>query len=219
MTKNPLTCNACGKTTIPEGSRFCPDCGTNLALQAEDVNTMDTPTAEALPLPHESQSYAETPSAVGIATDQTESTPGTRSALYFKHPSPEIMERSKNWGLSFGVLFIGTPRQMGKFTVPKKISVVSVLDGTKIDLSIADFVFPVTWIRVFPSVLSGVEITVPRGVRVETQGLGILGGIKGISQNIPVSDDGPRVVVQGLTVLGGIKVKVNYEVPPVQIVV
>lgn len=227
MTKNSLTCNACGATAIAEGSRFCPDCGTSLTLEAEDINTMDTPTAEALPLsevqavahsPHPPPSHADTPSTLGIAADEIRPTPDVCTALYFQNPSPEIMARSKSFGLSFGVLFVGTPRQRGKFTVAKNVSVVSVLDGTKIDLSVADFVYPVTTIRVFPSVLSGVKIIVPRGVRVEMQGLGILGGIKGLSQNIPVSHDGPQLVVKGITVLGGIKVTVNHKVPPVQIV-
>ncbi|CAJ1934411.1 unnamed protein product [Cylindrotheca closterium] len=227
MTKNSLTCNACGASSIAEGSRFCPTCGTSMAMEAEDINTMDTPTAEALPLsevqaiPHEpypSPSHAATPSTLEVTADEIGSTHNVQAALFFKNPSPEIKARTKYFGLSFGVLFIGTPRQTGKFTVPKNISVVSVLDGTKIDLSVADFVHPVTTIRVFPSVLSGVKIIVPRGVRVETQGLGILGGIKGISQNIPVSHDGPKIIVQGITVLGGIKVSVNHNVPPVQIV-
>eukprot|EP00526_Cylindrotheca_closterium_P019165 CAMPEP_0113610108 /NCGR_PEP_ID=MMETSP0017_2-20120614/4850_1 /TAXON_ID=2856 /ORGANISM="Cylindrotheca closterium" /LENGTH=222 /DNA_ID=CAMNT_0000518973 /DNA_START=113 /DNA_END=778 /DNA_ORIENTATION=+ /assembly_acc=CAM_ASM_000147 len=222
MTKNSLTCNACGATSHAEGSRFCPVCGKSLVIEAEDINTMDTPTAECLPLsevqpiphtpqPHAPPSHADSPSTLGITADDIGQTPSVHTALYFKNPTPEIMSRTKSFQLSFGVLFIGTPRQTGKFTVPKNISVVSVLDGTKIDLSIADFVHKVTTIRVFPSVLSGVKIIVPGGVRVETQGLGILGGIKGISQNIPVSHDGPKIVVQGITVLGGIKVTVNHD--------
>jgi hypothetical protein len=214
-----MTCNACGSTSAPEGSRFCPECAANLAMESEDVHTMDTPTATALPMSTVMPSSNATPSTIVTSAVSYDNHDTVNSALYFKNPSPEIMGRAKSFGFNLGVLFIATCNPRGKFTVPKSIVVVSVLSVCKINLSIADFVHPVTTILVIPSVLSGLLITVPRGVRVETQGIGIIGVIWGLStQNIHVGQEGPLLIVKGLTVMGGVKVSVNKKVPPVTVV-
>jgi uncharacterized OB-fold protein len=212
-----MTCNACGSASAPERSRFCPDCGTSLAVESEDINTMDTPMATAVPI----STVLPTPN------DDLPSTISTRSishatmngAMYFKHPSPEILARANIRDLNVGILFVETTERKGKFTVPRSIDVLCVLRGSTIDLSIADFVYPTTTINVIPSVLSGLKIKVPRGVRVEMQGIGILGRMKGLeSQNIHVGQDGPVLIVRGVSVLGGVKVTVNDSVPPVKVV-
>jgi hypothetical protein len=140
-------------------------------------------------------------------------------AMYFKHPSPEMLARANNRDFNLGILFVETTERKGKFTVAQSIDVLCILGGSTIDLSIADFVYPTTTIRVIPNVLSGLKIKVPRGVRVEMQGIGILGGMKGLkTQNIHVGQDGPVLIVQGVTVLGSVQVIVNDSVPPVKVV-
>lgn len=230
MVQNKMTCSACGSSSAPEGSRFCPDCGTNLSLESEDVNTMDTPLATAVPVP---MSTIEPLSPVTTATVEpplNDVVPSTIAAsgvsptiapraMYFKNPTPEMLARTSKHGFNGGVLFVEACDRRGKFTVPQSISVVSVMNGTSIDLSVADFVYPKTTIRVVPAVMSGLKIKVPRGVRVEMQGIGIMGGMKGLkTQNIHAGEDGPLLVVQGLTVMGCVKVTVNEYVPAVKVV-
>ena len=140
-------------------------------------------------------------------------------ARFYKNPSQEMLKSVSDHHIDFGLLFINTPCKSGKITVPRVIDVFSVLNGTKIDLSVADFIHPTTTVRIVPSIMSGMKIIVPRGVRVEVQGLAIMGGMKGPRRhNIDVSQDAPLLLVQGLTVMGGVKVSVNERVPPIQVV-
>lgn len=234
FTMKNRVCHGCGSTSTPVGARFCPFCGINLSLESEDINTMDTPMATAVPI---SEAFPESEDTIRgeVIEDATHVSPMTipstidtnrapqqvnpNFARFYKNPSPEMLTCISEHDIDFGLLFISTPNKSGKITVPKVIDVFSVLSGSKIDLSIADFIYPVSTIRVVPSVMSGLKITVPRGVRVEVQGLAIMGGMKGLkSQNIDVSQDGPLLLVQGITVMGGVKVSVNHQVPPIQVV-
>ena len=145
---------------------------------------------------------------------------GTR-AMFWKNPTEIMLQRASSYQALGGILFIGTSgRTKGKFTVPKTIHCGQILTGNKLDVSIADFVHPVTTILV-GTILGGFKLTVPRGVRVETQGFGILGGFKGLSsQTVHAGevDNTPLIVLQGAAILGGAKVVVNDSVPPVQVI-
>ena len=128
-----------------------------------------------------------------------------------------MLERSTKHRMVGGILFIETSDPHGKFVVPKSITVTSVLSGSRLDFSMADFVYPVTKIRITGGVLSDLKVTVPRGVAVETRGIGILGSFKGLkSQSVHAAHDGPMILVEGVTVLGTVKVVVNENVPPVK---
>ncbi|CAJ1934410.1 unnamed protein product [Cylindrotheca closterium] len=236
MVKNRSVCNACGYTSIPVGARFCSSCGTNLSLESEDINTMDTPMATAVPISEAFPATEDTPrgevlvDAIHVSPSSIPSTIDTNPvsveggvnpnfARFYRNPSQEMLKNASNHHVDFGLLFINTPCNPGNAIVPRVIDVFSVMNGTKIDLSVADFIHPITTVRVVPSIMSGLKIIVPRGVRVELQGLAIMGGMKGPRrQNIDVSEDAPLLLVQGLTVMGGVKVSVNERVPPIQVV-
>lgn len=144
---------------------------------------------------------------------------GIECANYFLNPTPEMLQRSRV-DVMGGVLFIAMNcKQKGKFTVPQNVSVGRILGGVKLDLSLADFVHPTTIITV-GAILGDLHVTVPRGVRVETQGLGILGSFRGLKggQTVHAGEEAPLVIVRGLTILAGSKVQVNNDVPPLRIV-
>ena len=149
-------------------------------------------------------------------------TPNTETAMFWKHPSPVVLERAAHYQALGGILFLGVSgaRTKGKFTVPQTIHCGQILTGNKLDLSKADFVHPVTTILV-GTILGGFKLIVPRGVRVDTNGFGILGGFKGIqSQTVHAGevDNAPLIILHGFAILGGAKVSVNYDVPPVQVI-
>ena len=143
------------------------------------------------------------------------------TAMFWKNPTEIMLERASSYQAMGGILFIGASGcTKGKFTLPKTIHCGQILTGNKLDLSIADFVHPVTTILV-GTILGGFKLIVPRGVRVETQGFGILGGFKGLrSQTVHAGevDNAPLIVLQGAAILGGAKVVVNDSVPPVQVI-
>lgn len=153
--------------------------------------------------------------------DYTDQNALAEPAMFWKNPSPAMLERASKYQAMGGILFLATAcHKGGKFTLPKTIHCGQILTGNKLDLSRADFVFPVTTIIV-GTILGGMKVIVPRGVRVETTGFGILGGFKGLpSQTVNASqvDNAPLLIVQGLSILGGAKVSVNHDVPPVQVI-
>ena len=144
--------------------------------------------------------------------------PGSmEGANYFLNPTDEMLQRARTQAMG-GILFIETSGSAGKFTLAKEIGVGRILGGDKIDLSRADFVHPITTITA-GTILGGLKVIVPRGVRVETRGLGILGGFKGLSnQTVHAGEQAPLVIIQGLSILGGVKVTLNEYVPPLKII-
>ena len=213
--EHKLLCNVCGSTSAPEGSRFCPDCGNNLAVSNNTDNTTNPPMAAAIPVVIDEEEERVNIAVMNSATPvvgtspphQSTNTTGIMSAMYFKNPSSEMVRLTSSNSAYGGVLFIqmSCPNRR-KFTVPKNVHVGQVLNGQTLDLSYADFVHPITTISV-GTVLGGCKVIVPRGVRVETKGLGILGGFKGLSSTaIHAGQDAPTVVVQGVSILAGVKV-------------
>eukprot|EP00980_Cylindrotheca_fusiformis_P030560 scaffold25035_cov162-Cylindrotheca_fusiformis.AAC.3 len=118
-----------------------------------------------------------------------------------------------------GVRFVRTTERNGKYTAPKTISVLTLAGGAKIDFSLADFVYPETTILVASCITGRLTVEVPRGVRVEIRGIGILGRMRGLEdQNMPVGQSGPLIIVKGAAIMGGVKVVLNENVPPIKVV-
>jgi len=239
MVEKKLRCDGCGSDSAPEGARFCPNCGVNLTLGDDgsgvpmaaavhidepeiQVPSSGTTNSAAFPSSsshndHDNPASASSTGYPAAAASYAE-TESTEGALYWKNPSPALLARATSQ-TEAGILFIQTPNYAkGKFALAKSLSVGHILSGTKIDLSRADFVHPITTIHA-GTILGGVKVIVPRGVRVETNGIGILGGFKGMqSQTVNAGQDAPLIVINGLAILGGVKVIVNTTVPPVRIV-
>lgn len=116
---------------------------------------------------------------------------------------------------------MGTGSFHGKFTVAKTIFAGHVMSGDTIDLSLADFVHPVTKIRAFTS-MGHVTVIVPRGVRVQTAGVGILGfhgSLRpGSRSDFSADQDTPLVFLEGCAIMGTAEVQVNEKVPPILVV-
>ncbi len=103
---------------------------------------------------------------------------------------------------AIGVL--GGSVRKGQWTVPRRLRAVALLGGCELDFTQARF-GPETDVHCV-SVMGGVEIKVPPGVRVESNGIGILGGFEN------TSDGGPRpgqpvLRVHGVALMGGVEIK------------
>jgi hypothetical protein len=239
MVEKRIRCDACDSVSAPEGAKFCPNCGVDLVSDDDNHRHDGVPMAAAVRIEDDipvsasasaSASHNFAPLEDSVLTDATGATAAaaahhhhpaaaeTEGALFWKNPSPALLERATSI-TEGGVLFIQTPNYTkGKFVLAKSLNVGHILSGTKIDLSRADFVHPVSTIYA-GTILGGIEVIVPRGVRVETSGIGILGGFKGMrSQTVNAGQDAPLVVIKGLAILGGVNVVVNDDVPPVRIV-
>jgi len=144
-----------------------------------------------------------------------------QSAMYFKNPTQEMIEQSYHTSkTSIGIMFNQSAKNFrGKFTLAKSVTAGHIMSGSTIDLSLADFIYPVTKIMV-STIMGGVHVIVPRGVRVEINGLGIMGSFCGMKagQNIHAGQDAPLVVLNGFAIMGGVDVCVNENVLPVRVI-
>jgi hypothetical protein len=152
---------------------------------------------------------------------------GRPTAQYLIGNDPSIPEARKrySWTFGFGLVFIRLGqldfRGPGVY-VPQAVNIIVLMHGAHVDLSTAVFVHPVTTIRLF-SICGGARVTLPRGVRLETNGLGICGGFRGyddysLSANYSPRPDAPLVKVVGMSICGGASADCNLAVEPLLIV-
>jgi hypothetical protein len=105
------------------------------------------------------------------------------------------------------VLFSGM-EQRGHFILPKEYCVSAIMGGCVIDLSQARLESPSSTIYV-TAIMGGVQILVPKGIRVEVQGTPILGGIAKDLEEEFLPDDAPVIHVFCKTIMGGIEIKTS----------
>lgn len=107
-------------------------------------------------------------------------------------------------------IFSGRSRK-GGWTPARTIRCVAMMGGVELDFREASF--PPGEIRVHAlAVMGGVEILVPPGVRVETDGVALLGGFEeDLDADSGSNDpDAPVIRVTGLAMLGAVEVASRY---------
>jgi len=117
-----------------------------------------------------------------------------------------LAQPESKWVLSL----LGGSERKGRWRVPKKLRVGTVLGGCEIDLREALIAPGVTEVQAF-ACLGGIEIIAPPGLAIECNGIGILGGFES-SEEVSASlsgDDKPLVRITGVALLGGVEVSVR----------
>jgi len=107
------------------------------------------------------------------------------------------------------IAIMGGAERTGSWLVPRELKVWAILGGAQLDLRDAKFAPGVTEIDV-TALMGGVEIIVPRGVRVETIGAGVMGGFGASAGDATALDPSQPVLrVTGLAIMGGVEVKIQ----------
>jgi hypothetical protein len=107
-----------------------------------------------------------------------------------------------------------TPRQLvvaimsgadrrGAWTPPQELAAVAIMGGIDLDFRNARFPPGGVTVHVF-ALWGGVDLIVPRGVRVRCSGTGIMGAFYDHSEG---GGDGPELRVGGLALMGGVDIK------------
>ncbi|MEP7383903.1 MAG: DUF1707 domain-containing protein [Gemmatimonadota bacterium] len=97
----------------------------------------------------------------------------------------------------------------GSWLVPRRIRALACMGGIQLDLRDATFSAAVTEIYAL-AIMGGVEITVPPGVRLEVDGLAIMGGFEDQAGFPAIAGhDAPIVRVTGLALMGGVVTKMK----------
>lgn len=108
------------------------------------------------------------------------------------------------WRRSVAILS-GASRK-GRWVVPPKYQVVTLMGGVEIDMREATFAEPVTVINL-AVMMGGVEIKVPEGVEVHNEAVAIMGGTEvGGDPGAYVGADRPVVRLTGVVLMGGVEV-------------
>src|SRR5690606_8880902 len=96
----------------------------------------------------------------------------------------------------------------GVWNPPANLYVVAVMGGSLLDFRDAQLGPGVTNVIVV-AIMGGVEIVVPPGLRVESNGIGIMGGFEhaGHHQVETPSGDGPVLRISGVAIMGGVEIK------------
>jgi hypothetical protein len=113
-----------------------------------------------------------------------------------------IAKPRRFWAFMSGVI------RRGRWRVPERMRAIAIMGGVELDLSEAELTAQVTEIDVI-AVMGGVVVTVPPGVRLESDGIAILGGFED-QLHEPASGDpnAPIVRVRGVAIMGGVETKV-----------
>lgn len=108
----------------------------------------------------------------------------------------------------WAVAVMGGTQRSGRWRVPRKLRVVALMGGCDLDFTRAEL-GPVTDVYCVAA-MGGVDIKVPAGLRVESNGIGLLGGF-----GHPDAADGdpsrPLLRIHGLAILGGVDIKTVAE--------
>jgi len=101
------------------------------------------------------------------------------------------------------VAVLGGTERKGAWVPARSIDVLAIMGGVGLDFREARFSPGVTNVNVL-AIMGGVEILVPPGVRVESNGIGILGGFESLDQSAPA--DAPTLRLTGVAIMGGVEI-------------
>lgn len=102
-----------------------------------------------------------------------------------------------------GAIMGGSVRK-GSWVVPRHLKVVAIMGGADLDLRNAVLAPGITEIEVL-AIMGGVDLLLPPGVRVESIGMGIMGGFEDSSGDAsePYPDQ-PVIRLSGFALMGGV---------------
>lgn len=107
------------------------------------------------------------------------------------------------------VAFMSGISRRGSWSVPSTLNIVAFMGGVELDLRHARLGPGVTRINVF-ALMGGAEITVPPDIRVETDGIAIMGGFQDrVTEPLYGSSLTPTLRVTGIAIMGGVEVRIN----------
>lgn len=108
-----------------------------------------------------------------------------------------------------GAVMGGTAHR-GSWRPARQINALAAMGSIKLDFREASFAAGVTDLVVI-ALMGGVEILVPPGLRVQCDGIGVMGAFDGVSHDSPGwHPDQPTLRIRGIAFFGGVEVKQRY---------
>ena len=108
---------------------------------------------------------------------------------------------------SIVVALMGGAERRGIWSPGESVYVTAVMGGAVLDFRQAELHQSVTEVYVV-AIMGGVEIIVPPGVQVESDGIGIMGGFGQVGNaRFPIDGTGPVLRVRGVAIMGGVEIR------------
>jgi hypothetical protein len=116
---------------------------------------------------------------------------------------------SQGAGTRWNVSPIGGIRHRGHWRVPRHTVAVTLIGGGDVDLSEAELAAPEVMITKV-SVIGGVSVRVPPGMRVEVSNFSILGG-RNVNLGGPLAPTAPVLHIRSFSIIGGVNVRQSRQ--------
>jgi hypothetical protein len=100
---------------------------------------------------------------------------------------------------------IGGIRHRGRWRVPRHTVAIAVLGGVDVDFSEAELAAPEVMITKV-SIIGGVNVRVPPGIRVEVSNFAIIGG-RNVNLSGPLAPNAPVLHIRSFSIIGGVNVR------------
>ena len=133
-----------------------------------------------------------------LPADASGAVPATTSAAVVSGGS---QGKDTHWNISP----IGGIRHRGHWRVPLHTVAIGVLGGVDVDLGEAELAAPEVMITKV-SIIGGVSVRLPPGMRVEVSNFSILGG-RNINLGGPLARNAPVLRIRSFSILGGVSVR------------
>lgn len=105
----------------------------------------------------------------------------------------------------FVAAILGGTVKKGAWQPARRVNAIAIMGGVELDLREARFAPGETVLHAV-AVMGGIEVIVPPGLRVQVDGIGIMGGFDGLSREGSTGGTGPVLRVEGLALWGGVEV-------------
>jgi hypothetical protein len=119
-------------------------------------------------------------------------------------PAPTTVDGRTEWH----VTPLGGMRRSGAWRVPATTTAVTLIGGADLDLRDAELAAPVVTVTKI-SLIGGMRVTVPPGVRVEVSGFSLIGGKR--VTDAPAPAGAPTLRLRGFSLIGGIRVRSSRD--------
>jgi hypothetical protein len=113
-------------------------------------------------------------------------------------PATRPRRKARRWLISI----MGGADRRGRWRVPQKMVVLSLMGGCDLDLRQAQIEHGEVTITIF-SVMGGTDVYVPEGIEVDIGGLTIMGGTDEHGHDAPPRPGTPLIRVRAFTLMGG----------------
>jgi hypothetical protein len=124
-------------------------------------------------------------------------------------PSAVVRSGSQGKDIHWSISPVGGIRHRGRWRVPRHTVAIGVLCGVDVDLGEAELAAPEVVITKV-SVIGGVSVRVPPGMRVEASNFSILGG-RDINLGGPLAPNAPVLRIRSFSILGGVNVRESRD--------